>query len=366
MALQKQILEIPLGQGIETKQTRHTVPADRLTKCHQGRWAETNRLEKRYPYVTLGRTLYSASDATAGTLAAAMQVGACGMQCLIVNAETEVSRLCAAVDSGGVWRQSNRLPGLYCSRRPVYHASPVRSDCQSATTGGLTATVFSGADGELRAIVHDESSGDVAVAEKVLTSNGGTSTVFRVLAVGSWLVVVHIDPADGAILARCLSTAAPSLGWSWSETITATHVVDLSNLVIDAHAVTGSTTDIRLAYNEDPAELIVQHFRRDHTAGTWSTIHTSSAIAETSAVATCLVESGDATHVLCAWIGEAATYRPRWWVLDASGLTTDTAPADLSTDNASAANIITAVARPATSKDWAVLYDNGIGQELSI
>jgi hypothetical protein len=370
MALEKRTIEIPLGQGVESKHVKYTVPPDRLKRCHNGRWSESNKIEKRHPYISLGRTLYTAAGSTAGAMTAATQLGECNSQALAVNAEPEVLRLCSCVDSAaGTWRQSNRLPMASCERSPVYHAQEVLLDSQTARCNGLLVTAFTASDYEIVAIVHDESSGEVAVAEKVLTGFSA-STSFRLVALGTWVVCIYTDPNAGPdagkIYARCLDTTQPSLGWAPPELVTGGHIQNILKQAVDARPVAGSTTDLLFAYNEDPAGLIVQRFRRDHGAATWSTIATMTPIAEVSDQATTICQDGSGDFLLLAWIGGAPNYRPRWTELSTADLSATIAAADLSTDNAQHANIITSVARPSTTATWAVLYDNGVGQELLI
>jgi hypothetical protein len=357
--LNKQVIEIPFVQGVESGKDRRLVPQDRLTQCHNGRITQQGRIEKRLPYVAVGKTLYTAVGGTATTQSTPTQLGECDGQLLAVDGEW--LQACAN-ESTGIWRQCNRLPATYCTRERLYAATRTRQNASSAVIAKMAATAFCGDDYEIRALVHDTDTGEILVAEKVLTSHA-VYTVFRILAVGTWFVLFYVNPTTGELHARCLDSDAPSLGWSWEETITGTHLQDLANTAIDAIPVTGSTTDIIVAYNESTAGLIAQKFRRDHATETWSTINTSTPITETSAIAHCVREDGDADRVLVAWIGASGggtPNRPRWMILTSS-LGASVAPANLTSDNAGACNIITACARPGTHENWCVLYDNGAG-----
>jgi hypothetical protein len=221
MPLQKAIVDISLGIGIDTKTDEKRVLPAKLTALENGIFNKGGRLTKRNGYTALGNTKFS----TGAAFSSGNWLGTLGDQLLMAeNTEADGAQLWAYAESSDKWINKGELLPLSIGSESV-----VRNDYQQtlpdfATSQNVGLYAWEDTRGGVRAMVVDLGTGTPILADTQLNATGERP---RVLPLGrTGFVVVYSQPSANKILALYVDALSPSFGGTEVEVTTGLHATD--------------------------------------------------------------------------------------------------------------------------------------------
>ncbi len=194
--LQKQHVQIQLGQGIDTNTDKKLVVPGKLVELKNGVFKKTGRIDKRNGYDRLSSQTISGDVISNGS---AIQ---------IFNKELlqyAGQRLYSLSESIGKWIDKGPVVSSFVETKQIVKNTASQSIADYATKNGVGVYAYEDSRGGIRASVYDEASSTFLVAD-VEISAGGTAPIC--VAFNTWLYVFYSD--SGSLFARRINAAAPS------------------------------------------------------------------------------------------------------------------------------------------------------------
>lgn len=238
--IQTQLVELPWGQGLETKQDPFKIPLGKLVALSNATFNEPGRLQKRNGYAALTQSILGGgSIASPSSLFERMGE-------LLQTAGAAEQSLYSYSANAGAWVSKGLCPSVastvQASAQPQYSAANI--DLAIATNGLQCFvyelldmnTAFTTSLGSTVRVQHgigytvfDPATGQIVVSPSTLdgtvASNSAAVCSPRVLALGNTFVCYYLSGdiaggSSGDIVGRTLSATTPLSGWSGTTTIT--------------------------------------------------------------------------------------------------------------------------------------------------
>lgn len=197
MALQKQVVPLTFGQGIDTKSDEKTIPLGKLRELENGVFTKTNRISKRPGQRNLSRNILGGGTLTNGQG--------------LINFENELVQINNNVaytynESSDNWVSKGETQALTASFDQVI--KNFHEQTQPDATCNLNVCVYAWTDsrGGVRSQVQDLVSGSVLIPDFSL--NSGAASHPKCISFGNFSFVFYV--VAGTIRVRRISSINPS------------------------------------------------------------------------------------------------------------------------------------------------------------
>ncbi len=278
--LNKQVIEVPLGVGIQSKADPKVVQPGSMLVVENGEFDELGAVSKRNGYTALTQSTLSG-----GSLSAGKVVTRYGDELVLMDGSTLYSYSSEA--SKWVSRGTCVSAGIKTRRVPA--SSESQSDisssgntCSIAVAGGYTAVIWGkGTTGEIYATVYGTTTGTVMVTCTRLSTTAFTN---RVAAVASGTKIFLLYAETPNIKMQYFDTASPASGLS-----SATNLATNANAspYFDAKDYSGAGTGVIVYFNNASTTTTAKFT----TAGV--TASTTTAVAPTNHIGIVVSAAGD-------------------------------------------------------------------------
>jgi hypothetical protein len=298
MALQRQVVPIPFGRGVNTKDDPLQLPPTKLVLLENGYFLNPNSIKKRPGYTAYALNWVSVRNSFTGSIAAASGVWPYGNELTLGDGDFFYS----LSPSGGKWSQVGRMASASLTtrsiRRDLYQkytpdvavsGNFVLVSCEGSSDGGSINT-------SIKVDVYDSATGGL-IANKV--NNGSwAGSRSKAVAIGTSIYVVYFDAITTKLRAVAFSTATP---------FTATSSFDLgitnlntANLAFDVASINGT---VFVAYNNNATGISVVTFTSSSSIGSATNISGNDAN-------NCITVFGDPNNnrVWVIWNGSNGTW----------------------------------------------------------
>ena len=219
MALQKQVISIPLTGGVDTKTDPVLVSKDKLARVENYLFGERGTMTRREAWVAL------ADSAKAGAATAA-RLAVLGKQ-LVVTAGAGAYTW---KPGDTAWAGVGLVPVLSARREKISTVSGTHAYSDACTSGGYTCYVWtavtSSSTRSTRFSIVEEATGAIIQAEQVLTSDPGCTRP-RVCVVGSSFVITYVISTGGTTATYYVRTVPIIGGTVTAQTAISAGVTDL-------------------------------------------------------------------------------------------------------------------------------------------
>jgi len=210
MAIPRQVIDIPIGMGLDEKTGEPSVAAGKLLAAQNVHTVKTGSLQSRPGFSALTKTCTDA-----GTIAAGKRLMACESELLLSDGDY----LYTYLPTGSVlWREMDRVPEATIASRTYGERGrhTIDAPCDAAYGVGCIVSAFLGPNAsayldQLHLRVTDTATG-ARHAEQTITV--GVSSKFRLLVIGSTAFVFYHNAAQTHISVRKLTLSSPHSVWS--------------------------------------------------------------------------------------------------------------------------------------------------------
>lgn len=213
MALQKQNVQVPFAQGLDTKTDPWQVSLGRFLALENGVFGTGNLLAKRNAFSLL-TTLPSGSEATTLTTFKG-NLTAIGTRLLAYNA------------SSRDWEDKGRIQPISLSVQPLSR-SPYTQKSQDVaiSSGGLACTVFLDGDGKYKYQINDYATGQTLVNITELQ----TGALFaRSFTLGRYFIITYIIDVAGTVHLRYIAIPLTNISNPGSPVDLSSDVLNVSS-----------------------------------------------------------------------------------------------------------------------------------------
>lgn len=203
MALAKQILEIPLGAGVDTKSDPKVVGPGSLLVAENGEFTEPGAIRKRNGYTALTKSRLDGGNISAGAMLATYRDQ-------LVAFDGDYLYTYASTAAGWAQKGRCRLVGAKTNRiglGSVNYATSV----DVASTGGITVYAWKNASGANASVIDEATGAEIQSGTNV---DSASDTQVRVVASGAYIYLVFVRTANVRMYA--LNTASPG---SWASVV---------------------------------------------------------------------------------------------------------------------------------------------------
>ena len=245
--LQKQVISVPMGLGVDTRNNPVLVDKQRLTSATNVRFTKgaLGELPPRNGYAnTLGNSINGG-----GTLSAGQALANLGNEIDTISN----SELYAYSPTLALWQAKAQFIAATASRQPIVRTNHGLNSPESATANGVTFYAWADDRGGVYFKVVDQASGTVLHAESVLDSFGGNPRMVTRQAAGG-ISCIYSTTAGALKIATVFfatPTAAPTIAVLGSSL--------LASLPFEAFTVP-SQTAIAIAFLNSSSYLQVSTF----------------------------------------------------------------------------------------------------------
>jgi hypothetical protein len=207
MALQKQIIEVPLGAGVQTKADPKVVQPGSMLVVENGEFDELGAVSKRNGYTALTQSTLSGGSISAGAVLAKY-----GDELVMLDGSTLYTYSSEA--SKWVSRGTCAMAGMKTRRVPASAAAQMADASTDftagmAAAGGYTAVIWSTSSGGVYATVYGTTTGAVIVA---CTQLATAADRVRVSAVASGAKIFLLYVTGANMKMQYFDTSAPGSG----------------------------------------------------------------------------------------------------------------------------------------------------------
>lgn len=196
MGLQRQVVPVQLGQGLDTKTDKKHVVPGKLLVLENCVFKKRNRLDKRNGYRAISRKLVDGTDLPDGT---ALEVF---NDELLHYADQNLYSYSAGADR---WVDKGAVTSAIVRTRQVIKNTASQTQTDSATNGGVSVYAWEDSRGGVRACVVDEVSGATLLDDTVLDASASR---VRCLAFSAYLYVFYYKA--GGLYVRRINPASPT------------------------------------------------------------------------------------------------------------------------------------------------------------
>ena len=281
MALQRQLVPINFGQGLDQKTDSKHVAIGRLTTLENAVFRKKNRLDKRYGHRKISRLATDGTELPNGD-----GIAVFGNE-LLQYANQTLYSYAEGIDR---WVSKGSAVSAIVRSSQVIKNTAEQTQADSATNNGVTVYAWEDSRGGVRAQVMDEETGAILLADTVLDASASRT---RCVAFKSYLFVFYYK--SGALYVRRLNPRAPT---SFDAAVTVSSTVNTTTPNYDVYAY----DDLRIlwAHNVQGAAEIKAGWLNDTPAVLSGTLATATIASE--AATNCLgIVKGPAQQFFVAW-----------------------------------------------------------------
>jgi hypothetical protein len=194
--LQKQLMALDFGQGVDTKTDPKLVQPGKLTELKNGVFKRGKSISKRFGYDVLSSTKVDGSAITSGDSGATFN-----NELLLFSAQ----KVFSYSEATAKWIDKGSCVSLILNTKQIAKNTAAQSQPDSAIINGVSLYAWEDSRGGVRASVFDETTGTPLVAD---TSVDGSASRPRCLAFGGYLFVFYYRA--GSLRVKRLSPLTPT------------------------------------------------------------------------------------------------------------------------------------------------------------
>ena len=203
MALQKQLVQAPLGLGVDTKTDPKQVASSGLLELENGVIKQTGEIRKRYGVAKLSSDILQSDS----TISSSSKLETYNNELLLFNQDNVFSY----AESLNAWANKGLLSTIDGSTSPIVANSYEQTGGDIASTNGITLYAWEDSRGGVRYSVIDQASGAALVYDAQVNINGMRP---RCVAVGTYFFLFCYQTFTNNLEVYRISTTNPSLGVS--------------------------------------------------------------------------------------------------------------------------------------------------------
>ena len=232
MALQKQLIPVPFGQGVNSKVDPKQLPPGPLTNLQNGVFTEQGAISKRHGLELLGRSI----DTTSDIILRGEALSTYNNQLLLFTGAKAYSRL----SFNEKWADKGNVSSVINSTFQVVRNDYTQSNPDVAKVNGLECYVWEDQRGGVRYSIVDAETGNFVIDDQLISLEGSMPKVLSLLEtddIAAQFVVIYVS---GTTI-RYTRLATDALA---SPVVTFVLTSDLhSNQVYDACQAVGEVSD---------------------------------------------------------------------------------------------------------------------------
>lgn len=204
MALQKQVLAVSLGQGIDTKTDPSSVVAGKLLVLENGTFINPQSIHKRNGFAALSSTILNPPVVTSPTMSSAQAL--MGFKDELLG--FDISKYYSYSSANNGWAYKGTALSATVTQDQVLRNTSTQVQQDSARhPSGFRCFAWEDSRGGVRYSVIDETTGQSVVADRRVSLN---EIKPRVLAIGTGFVLLWANSSDARLYASYIPIANPT------------------------------------------------------------------------------------------------------------------------------------------------------------
>ncbi len=204
MSVQRQVITMPLAQGVDTKTDPKQVVAGKLLELENGVFTTTKSIQKRPGHVALGKRVTNGASSAAGVEAGAA-LAVYGDELLLADGD----RLYSRNEAANAWTDKGPFVSVSVDKFSVVRDTRSQKAQDGAThSSGMQVYAWEDSSGGVRYAVIDGGTGQVVVPSTLLSVTGIKP---RVLVIGGIFLVYFYDTSATTLKVAQLAAVNPSI-----------------------------------------------------------------------------------------------------------------------------------------------------------
>jgi hypothetical protein len=191
MSVDWDVIGVPFTGGIDSKQDEKSLPPTKLLTLENGIFTKRGAIRKRHGYTALGPSL------SAGKALATL-----GDELIAMDGEKLYSRSVASAE----WVERGDYTSVVTGQETVVKTRSEQLSADAATVGGMTVYAWEDSRGGVRLSLVDAETGAIRRHDVALAG----ASLPRVVAVGGWIHVYHLNDTAGEFRVLRISPADPA------------------------------------------------------------------------------------------------------------------------------------------------------------